>query len=451
MVSSLFVLLALQTPLALPELERGTHLQYTGRFAAERGDPAAVDKTFQLSLFVAKAQANKLKAYWTLAEQGHGGWNWLQHFGVTEVDRGSTKHQFHGPALLYVRPQGTAVVPILFPFLNYPAEIGGLEQGKSWTAGRLNYLVEQTDRAAGRNAWQVAVTNAYGRKRTLWVDVQSQMILAAEETVFVGQGEKHRLRFQLVAQEPLPVQQTDPTMNALDSLVQLRNELGVEPQERDVIWTADRLKLLAQQLPGLQKQTQVKPLAKLVQNATRDLKRQENQSGAIASVKTRLLGKTAPHPKLTDLRGKAFDWSTTKQRVTVLHFWEYRDVPLEEPYGQTAYVDFLFRNREADQVNVLGIAVDDRLTDSSTRRAGVRSVKKLRAFMNLSYPILLDGGEAIRQFGDPRATGAKLPLFVVVDTSGKIAHYHVGHYEVDRDRGLEELDRVVKQVSGTLE
>ena len=65
--------------------------------------------------------------------------------------------------------------------------------------------------------------------------------------------------------------------------------------------------------------------------------------------------------------------------------------------------------------------------------------------MNLSYPVLADQARGIRQFGDPRVTGAKLPLFVVIGKDGKVAHYHVGTYEVDRDRGLEELDTIINK------
>jgi hypothetical protein len=31
----------------------------------------------------------------------------------------------------------------------------------------------------------------------------------------------------------------------------------------------------------------------------------------------------------------------------------------------------------------------------------------------------------------------------VLDKQGKIVHYHVGFYEIDRDRGLRELDAEV--------
>ena len=212
------------------------------------------------------------------------------------------------------------------------------------------------------------------------------------------------------------------------------------------------MQLLAQQLPQLQGSAKTaKSLTKIIQAATKETRRQQNRLGALASVKDRLIGKTAPKPAVTDLEGTTFDWAQLKNTVTVLHFWEYRDAPLEEPYGQIAYIDFLHRNHNTDRVRVLGISVDDRLADPSTHAQAVRSAKKLRSFMNLSYPQLLDTGSAIQQYGDPRVTGAKLPLFVVIDRSGKIVHYHVGNYEIDRDRGLKVLDEAVNQALGNPE
>ena len=65
--------------------------------------------------------------------------------------------------------------------------------------------------------------------------------------------------------------------------------------------------------------------------------------------------------------------------------------------------------------------------------------------MNLTYPILFDDGAMLKQLGDPRVAGNRLPLFVVIDRSGRVVEYHSGHYEVHRDRGLEELDQIVKK------
>ncbi len=66
--------------------------------------------------------------------------------------------------------------------------------------------------------------------------------------------------------------------------------------------------------------------------------------------------------------------------------------------------------------------------------------------MNLGYPILLDNGTLLKEFGDPRVLGAGLPLYVVIGPDGKVAHYFVGHYEVHRNEGLKQLDAVLSDV-----
>ena len=127
--------------------------------------------------------------------------------------------------------------------------------------------------------------------------------------------------------------------------------------------------------------------------------------------------------------------------VTLLHFWDYRDEPLQEPYGQVGYLEFLYGQRQSAGLKLYGVAVDGRLTNEATRGAALRGVRKLKSFMNLSYPVLLDDGTVIKQFGDPRLVGAALPLFVLIGADGRVLHYHVGHYEVDRERGLQVLDQ----------
>ena len=71
--------------------------------------------------------------------------------------------------------------------------------------------------------------------------------------------------------------------------------------------------------------------------------------------------------------------------------------------------------------------------------------------MNLSYPIMLDEGAVLKKFGDPRIAGAKLPLFVVVDADGKVAHYHSGVYEVDRRLGLKQLSEIIEKAAESAE
>jgi hypothetical protein len=143
--------------------------------------------------------------------------------------------------------------------------------------------------------------------------------------------------------------------------------------------------------------------------------------------------------KLTDVAGKELTAETWKDKTLVLHFWEYRDAPLEEPYGQVGYLDFASR-KLAGKAVVIGVNVDERLERADSRRAAIAAAKRLKAFMNLSYDIALDDGALIKQFGDPRSAGGKLPLFVVISPQGKIISYHAGLYDIKPEQGLKELE-----------
>ena len=106
-------------------------------------------------------------------------------------------------------------------------------------------------------------------------------------------------------------------------------------------------------------------------------------------------------------------------------------------------LDFLKNKRGRLGVDFVGVAANEDFGKTQTAGAALRSVRKLRDFMNISYPIATDAGTQIKKFGDPRALGAELPLWVVIGPDGKIAHYHVGFYSIKPDEGLKPLDDVL--------
>ncbi len=437
------VLLAFALASASPTvtLEAGTQLIFQGNIVADKGSVAQTEKKFKLSLLVADARPTGAGVYWSLEEQGRGGWSWINRFGYYQAGGRDAEGQ---PTLLYERPAGTSEIRLTSPFFFRETP---LADGMRWKKGRFDHEVTGSKTVKGTDAWHVEVSNAYGRKRSMLIDQNNPLILSLKENVFIGQGEKHELKYELVSSTKLDATQAEASVSAFDGMIALRNRLGIIPGTRDIKWNSERLVMLREQLPMVAKRAADGPLTSIARDAEHDAKDQSNRAGAVQLMRGKLVGNAAPHPELIQLNGKAFDWSQTKGKVTVLHFWEYRDTPLEEPYGQIAYLDFLFRNRPSKDVEVFGVCMNQRVQDPETRVRGILSAKKLVAFMNLSYPILIDHSEGIRKFGDPRVTGAKLPLFVVIGKDGKVAHYHVGTYEVNRDRGLEELDEIVKQAA----
>ena len=143
---------------------------------------------------------------------------------------------------------------------------------------------------------------------------------------------------------------------------------------------------------------------------------------------------------LTGLDRKPIGSETLKEKIVVLHFWDYHGEPLLEPYGQVAYLDFLHGKRRKLGVQIIGVAVDPRLKDPEGSGSVLRAINRFKEFMRLEYPIAIDDGSLLTKFGDPRRVGAKLPLWVVITPDGIIRHYQTGYYVVKPDEGLRELD-----------
>jgi peroxiredoxin len=444
-----------------PGIEPGTQLTYTGTVAGVKDDGNPAVKEFTLTLVATTVEGDAVDFVWTLDETSRGGFTWLDHFGrwnviptrsasetstptrsaseaSTPARPASEAAPFPGPALLYARADGKSVVPLLAPLFLADKPLAA---GASWSVGRLEHRVTGEAAKAGRTCWEIDVRSPYGHKRTLWIDQAAPLVVAARETVFMGQGEEHRLSFTLKETKQLSAEETGRIAASLAAWLELRRALAWQPQSRREELSTDQIVALKSALPKLAESAAAGPLAEIAAAAQRDATGQKNRAGAVAALEDAAVGQPLGEFKLTDLSGKPITAADLAGKVVVLHFWEYRDTPLEEPYGQVGYLDFLLRRRP--ETVVLGIHVDPRLADDETRRAALASAKKLKAFMNLSYPIAYDDGALLKRLGDPRLAGGKLPLFVVVGKDGKIAAYHAGLYDVKATEGLAELEQIV--------
>ncbi len=112
------------------------------------------------------------------------------------------------------------------------------------------------------------------------------------------------------------------------------------------------------------------------------------------------------------------------------------------PTARSAISEASFTTSRARKlgVQVYGIAVDARFAERQSAPAALKSIHKLKSFMNLDYGIAVDDGKLLAKFGDPTKYGAKLPLWVVIGSDGKVAHFHSGFYKINPDEGLRELD-----------
>lgn len=427
---------------AAPDIQPGTQLTYTGTMAGVKddGDPAV--KKFTLTLLALGGDADAVDFAWTLEEDGRGGWSWLDRFGTWRFASSDREPGESGPALLYARAAGKSTVPIVPMLFSAPR----LARGAMWTEQRLEYRVAGEATRAGRPCWQVEVRSPYGRRRTLWVDQDSPLVVRVSETVFIGQGEEHRLEFELSETKTLSPDETAMATAAWEAWQGLVQDLAWQPRAGREELSAGQIAKLKAALPKLAMESASGPLAAIAAAAQRDAAGQKNRAGAVAALKDAIVGQPLGELKLTDTSGRPIVGDDLKGKVVVLHFWAYRDTPLEEPYGQVGYLDFLQRRRGAGDLRVIGVAVSQPAGDDASPRAAAASARKLKSFMNLSYQIAIDDGSLLKRIGDPRVAGGKLPLFVVVGRDGKVADYKAGLYDVKANEGLAELDGVVEKL-----
>jgi len=420
-------------------LDTGTQLTYRGSVEAQPADPAKSQKNFDLTLWILNKSDAGTELLWLVEETGSGAFPWPSRLGKASLDaRLNTAATL--PGLLFDRGEDNSVVPVLLPFFAPETPLAAEAQFK---AGELEHFVDKATRHAERAAWHVSVRDGFGPKRALVVDQKLPLVLKMTERVFMGRGEEYELSLELVEDTQLPPAQLDALSKASGSLLAVRDKLKLAERAEEIAWNPAQAELLKKELPPVVELAAGTPLARLVTAATRDLELQSGRNDAVGELAEKQTGRAVEAFQMSGSDGERLTEADLKGHVTVLHFWDYRDEPLREPYGQVGYLDFLYHRRQAEGLRVYGVAVSPRLGDEATRPAAQRSVKKFKAFMNLSYPVLLDAGGLLKQFGDPRVIGASLPLFVVIGPEGKIIHYHVGTYEVQRDQGLAELDAVV--------
>src|SRR6266478_5209334 len=203
MTTSLLALLAL--PILAGPLDDGAavELRYTGALskAGRASDGTAVKRFNLYALAIREPDGGRRIAYF-LNERGAGGWAWPERFGSIALD-GQQKPVSGGSIRVLYEYEGN---PLALP-LPIPVSDAALKEGAKWTEGKEVWEVVGKQKVQEHNCWQVQVSTNFGRKRTMWVDVDSPIVVALEERVFVGQGDEHALTMQLDASKILDADQ----------------------------------------------------------------------------------------------------------------------------------------------------------------------------------------------------------------------------------------------------
>lgn len=418
----------------------GFELQYTGSLAqVSRQGGTTLTKQIDAYVVVQPVE-NGRAAFYVVNEQGGGGWAWPERFGRLSFD--AENRRLDGRPLHALQDHDGTKVPVELPAPVFEFA-SKLKADATWSSGKFNYEVRMKETVNKQSCWRVEARDNFGRRESIWVEEGGSIVVATQKRLFMGRGDEYELKFDLTATRSLDQKTVDGLNAPMVALLDLQSTLKRQPGETKSELADSQLAVVKDALPKIEKQvdgTALKPLAVAI---NRDVAAQSQRSSNVANLAKKLIGQPAPEFSLTTLSQTTISTKTQKDRITVLHFWDYKDAPLEEPYGQVGYLDYIHNRRKNYDVDVVGIAVNEGYAKPETSGAALRSTRKLRDFMNLGYSIATDSGETLKKFGDPRGLGAKLPVWVVIDPQGHVTHFHAGLYAVNPDEGLRELDSAI--------
>ncbi len=423
--------------------EESLVLRYRGSLAdAGRGTTRQPTKRFDLLCIVDRPDKQHATVHYVVEETPPVALPWPVRFGTLRID--SEAGRLDGPPMRVLLRHETSqrAVVIRPPVFEFQTQ---LRPGGKWTSGKQGYVVADKEKVSDRTCWKVEVTTVFGRFRTVWVDANDGLVVRLRERVFISGGVPYSLELDLDSTRSLDEAARRQLDAPLATLASIQSALERDVDDLKPELSREQLAAVHDLAERLLQQANKTLLEDLAADIRRDILVQTNRARSLDELAQKTVGKPAPEFELPLLDGQSIASKNLAGRVVVLHFWEYRHEPLEEPYGQVGYLDFLNQNnsRRKLDVAVLGIAVDRGLADPNEAPAIRRSVRKLKEFMNLSFPIALDSGTTIRKFGDPRVLEGRLPLWIVIGADGRIVHYKAGHYQVDPNKGLTELQSIV--------
>lgn len=365
---------------------------------------------------------------------------WPDSFGITGMTETTDRVQ---PHLVYSFDETVYLINLPPLIVTLPEKIEALLE---WEQSGWIMTAIESGSVDNVPVWTIEARERRGRKQRLTVDAATGITVRAEAEVFMGQGDEFLLTLEKASTELLDAAVTPQISELKTQLLTLQTALKRRPDAHHSELSQRQVEDILSGIGQLSRLAKETPLEELVRQMKTDAEQQQKRLATAASRATELMNSAAPDFSLSLVSGGKLESASLKGKIVILHFWDYRDAPLSEPYGQTGYLEFLYSQKRKLNVEVIGISTNPDLQVTENTGRGRRSARKLSEFMNLTYSIGHDDGALLKSLGDPRDSKGQLPLWVVISSSGKIAHYHAGFYEVDAAQGLKELEAVLAEL-----
>lgn len=409
---------------------------YDGQLSQlERGQPAVVVKEFSARTLLQYQDGNQWQAS-TLISETAAPLPWSEQL----THQSSAAPAMQSTAIGYRHEERMHVISGLFPLLWSPEP---LVAGLTWETDGGTFEVASATSLDGVECWLVNVVTGPARRHQIWVRQDQPIVEMLKQTVFMGQGDRFELSARRTGSVTLTPEVATAEQLVLQRMQALQVSLKRDPQDRQALLTDEQVALAAEQLPSVIAAARTTALDTFLTHVARELEERQSRTDKVTELAAKFVGQPAPPFTLTQQRGGDVSSADLRGKVVILHFWNYEEEPLEQPYGQVGYLDFLAMRYKDRPLAVYGVAVQPELAVASTRDSAIRSIKRLSAFMKIGYEVTLDTRSALNQFGNPTRLGAELPLWIVLDANGQVVHYHSGYYTIDNAKGLQQLDEIV--------
>lgn len=320
-----------------------------------------------------------------------------------------------------------------------------LSQQSTWAIGDWNWEVKNLPESQVSPV-TLKATERRGRKKEATFDQTTGWLVEAKLDVFMGRGEQFELRLKRATVEPMSQSLWASWQSVKESLLQLQTQLNRRPDSQRTDLSERQITLAQGSLKQLEKVSDDLPVRPLLDRISQQVAVQANAMKAAQLAKKSVLGKTLDSISLMDLNGQPLAAKLIAEKPLVLHFWTYSQEALEEPYGQVAYLEFLQSKLGNQDISVVGVITNPLLQAAEGQADALRSAKKAVDFMNLSYPVTYDDGTLQKLCDLELAVQDHSPLWLVLDSTGKVVHYHQGFYETDPRFGLKDLSAAIDDV-----
>lgn len=412
-------------------------LNYTGTLESVARNGSTIPlKEFEVKLYL--GHNNDTNGFFTLSESNDS-LPWAEQFGP--LNSSSKLLSSEAVAIGYRHLDRNYVIPVGLPF--FP-ERERLQANSDWKDGTSEFRVAGDETINGIDCWRVKATIGIARHHEFFVSKNDSIIQAGTQTVFMGPGDRFRLNFQRTG-----IQKLSATNETVENVIPLLHELQIKldrvDHDRFRAMSIDEIEVAALAMPQLLEKSAGTTLHEYILNINKSVQLQKSRNQRVQGLANSMIGQKLPQFNLQRLSGEEVPSSSLRGKSVVLHFWDYTNQTLEQPYGQIGYLDFINNRWEGKNVQIYGVAINSKLQDPEQKQQAIRDIKKLKQFMKLGYEIMSDPGSALNSFGNPTRLGQELPLWIVLSPQGEIVHYQTGFFPVDPKVGLKEIDSLLQK------